>query len=141
MTQLPHAFKRIRLELARSKEFPDGSAYHGYELAPLDAASHIDAALWQQHRENCQVTRFWGDDEEMGYLLRKPGGPDLARWVFDYHETTRHEDEYGYRFGTHAFRFGDYVSIQDAAGESPHISSCFGGRRGLTARRPDSAAR
>jgi hypothetical protein len=32
-------------------------------------------------------------------------------------KTTQHEDESGYRFGTHTFRFGEYVSIQDAAGE------------------------
>ena len=118
MTQLPHAFKRIRLELARSKEFPNGSANHGYEfIAPLDVNGHIDAMLWQQHRENCRVSRFWGDGEEIGYLLHKPGGPEHARWVFDYRKATRHEDEYGYRFGTHIFRFGEYVSIQDEAGE------------------------
>jgi hypothetical protein len=37
---LPHILKRIRLELARSKEFPMGSANHGYEfVAPLDDAA------------------------------------------------------------------------------------------------------
>jgi hypothetical protein len=118
VTQLPHAFKRIRLELARSKEFPNGSANHGYEfIAPLDATGHIDAALWQKYRDNCRVSRFWGDGEEIGYLSHKPGGPEHARWIFDYHQTTRHEDERGYRFGTHVFRFGEYVSIQDEAGE------------------------
>ena len=118
MAQLPHAFKRIRLELARSKEFPDGSANHGYELvAPLDADAHIDAALWHKYRENCRVSRFWGDGEEIGYLLHKPGGPEHARWVFDYHGRTHREDEYGHRFGAHIFRSGEYVSIQDAAGE------------------------
>jgi hypothetical protein len=30
MTQLPHALKRIRLNLARSKGFPSGSDRHGY---------------------------------------------------------------------------------------------------------------
>ncbi len=56
MTQLPHAFKRLRLELARSKEFPNGSANHGYEfIAPLDADAHIDPVLWQKYRENCRV--------------------------------------------------------------------------------------
>jgi len=29
MTQLPHVLKRIRLNLARSKEFPSGSDSHG----------------------------------------------------------------------------------------------------------------
>lgn len=37
------ALQRIRLHLARSKAFPDGSARHGYEfVAPLDARGHID---------------------------------------------------------------------------------------------------
>jgi len=46
MTQLPHVLKRIRLNLARSKEFPNGSARHGYEfVAPLDDTGHIDAKL------------------------------------------------------------------------------------------------
>jgi hypothetical protein len=62
VTQLPHAFKRIRLELARSKEFPNGSANHGYEfIAPLDATGHIDATLWQKHREKSVLGRRRGD--------------------------------------------------------------------------------
>ena len=48
---LPHALKRIRLHLARSKEFPAGSADHGYEfVAPLDSNGHIDPQLWQKDR-------------------------------------------------------------------------------------------
>ena len=46
--KLPHTFKRIRLHLARSKEFPSGSSRHGYEfVVPLDANGHIDATLWK----------------------------------------------------------------------------------------------
>ena len=46
--------KRIRLLLARSKEFPRGSGKHGYEfVTPLDAQGHIDARLWQQLRDHC----------------------------------------------------------------------------------------
>jgi hypothetical protein len=39
---LPHTLKRIRLNLARSKEFPSGSRRYGYELvAPLDEFGHV----------------------------------------------------------------------------------------------------
>jgi hypothetical protein len=118
MTQLPHVLKRIRLELARSKEFPNSSAKHGYEfVAPLDAKGHIDPALWRQYREHCGVRRFWGDDEEVGHLLHKPGGPEHAQWVFDYAGKAEYDDESGYRFGAHSFRAGDYVSIRDEGGE------------------------
>ena len=117
-TQLPHAFKRIRLEIARSKEFPSGSSRHGYEfVAPLDGNGHIDPSLWRQHRDNCRVRRFWGGEEEIGHLLHKPGGPEHAQWVFDYDDAAEYDDELGYRFGAHAFAPGEYVSIRDDAGE------------------------
>ena len=114
MTQLPHTLKRIRLNLARSKEFPEGSARHGYEfVAPLDATGHIDPELWRKHRDHCRVRRFWGAEEEVGRLVHKPGGSEHARWVFDYDETAEDDDEAGYRFASHAFRPGEYVSIRD----------------------------
>jgi hypothetical protein len=116
---LPHAFKRIRLNLARSKEFPEGSTRHGYELvAPLDDRGHIDPHLWQQHRDNCRVRRFWnGEDDRIGRLVHKPGGEEHARWIFDYDVKRRDDDELGYRLGAHAFMPGEYVSISDAGGE------------------------
>jgi hypothetical protein len=116
---LPHVLKRIRLNLARSKEFPAGSAAHGYEfVAPLDGKGHIDVKLWQQHREHCGVRRFWqGEDDQVGRLVHKPGGPEHARWVFDYEAGSTEDDEAGYRFGSHAFSPGEYVSIRDEEGE------------------------
>jgi hypothetical protein len=116
---LPHLLKRIRLELARSKEFPMGSATRGYEfVAPLDRAGHIDPQLWQKYREHCGVRRFWdGDDEQVGQLVHKPGGAEHARWVFDYDTSTTEDDEAGYRFGAHAFSPGEYVSIRGDEGE------------------------
>ncbi|MDP2410776.1 MAG: hypothetical protein Q8M26_10885 [Pseudolabrys sp.] len=119
MTALPHNFKRIRLSLARSKEFPQGSERHGYEfVAPLDAKGHIDADLWRKHRDNCRVRRFWaGEDDQIGFVVHKPGGVEQARWVFDYDKTAEDDDESGYRFGSHAFEPGEYVSIRDDDGE------------------------
>ena len=116
---LPHLLKRVRLELARSKEFPMGSATRGYEfVAPLDGSGHIDPQLWQKYREHCGVRRFWdGDDEQVGRLVHKPGGAEHARWVFDYDTSTTEDDEAGYRFGAHAFSPGEYVSIRGDEGE------------------------
>ena len=119
MTQLPHVLKRIRLSLARSKEFPTGSGRHGYEfVAPLDASGHINADLWHKYRDHCRVRRFWeGEGDEIGRLVHKPGGPEHARWVFDYDETAEDDDEAGYRFAAHAFVPGEYVSIRDEDGD------------------------
>jgi hypothetical protein len=116
---LPHAFKRIRLHLARSKEFPEGSTRHGYEfVAPLDADDHIDPHLWQKYRDHCRVRRFWeGEDDQFGKLMYRPGGRQHGRWYFDYDVARSDDDEPGYRFGSHAFRVGEYVTITDAHGE------------------------
>jgi hypothetical protein len=118
---LPHELKRIRLNLARSKEFPSGSERHGYEfVAPLDARSHIDPQLWHKYRERCGVRRFWGNDDEIGHLVHKPGGVEHARWVFQYHPVADGDDEAGYRFGSHAFTPGEYVSIRDHDNAETH---------------------
>lgn len=119
MTKLPHSFKRIRLNLARSKEFPQGSQQDGYEfVAPLDKDGHIDVDLWRQEREHCRVRRFAaGAPDEVGFVVHKPGGPEHARWIFDYDQTAETDDESGYRFGAHVFQPGEYVSIRDEDGE------------------------
>lgn len=109
------ALRKIRLNLARTKEFPQGSARHGYEFtAPLDETGHIDATLWKKERDHCRVRRFWGDEvEEIGHLIHRPGGS----WAFHYDIDGDDDDEAGYRFGAHAFNPGEYVSIKDEDGD------------------------
>jgi hypothetical protein len=114
-----HALKHIRLELARSKEFPSGSAHHGYDLiAPLNELGHIDPELWRKHKKECRVRRFWDDEEEaIGSMVHKPGGQEHARWMFDYGTGNDDDEEAGYRFGAHKFSTGEYVSIRGHDGE------------------------
>ena len=106
------ALSKIRLEMARSPEFPEGSALHGYEfVAPLDKTGHIDTDAWHAHRAQCRVKRFWKDEvDEIGHLVRKPGGS----WAFHYDiHGGINDDEAGYRFGDHPFIAGEYVSIRE----------------------------
>jgi len=111
--------RRVRLNLARSKEFPEGSREHGYDfVAPLTDDGHLDTALWKQSRERCAVRRFWkGEADEHGLLVHRAGGPDGATWTFDYDPNADDDDEAGFRFGDHAFQIGEYVSIRDEDGE------------------------
>ena len=102
---------RIRLELARDRDFPEGSRHRGYEfVAPVDMAGHIDPEAWKENRQRCRVHRFWGGKEEVGHVIRKPGGA----WAFHYDVLgDADDDETGYRFGDHTFRLGDYVTIKE----------------------------
>ena len=102
----------IRMELVRDPDFPQGSRRHGYEfVAPLDMDDHIAVKEWEKNKELCHVKRFWGDAEvEVGHLIRKPGG----NWAFHYDlHGAPDDDETGYRFASHTFRIGDYVSINE----------------------------
>ncbi|MCB1450124.1 MAG: hypothetical protein KDJ67_08385 [Nitratireductor sp.] len=104
------SLKRIRLELARDHDYPQGSHQCGYEFtAPLDGEGHMDPGSWKQHRADCAVTRFWeGSKPELGHLVRKPGG----KWAFHYDIFgDEDDDETGYRFSSERFVVGEYVSI------------------------------
>ena len=104
--------KKVRLELARDREYPEGSSRRGYEfVGPLDADDRLDPVAWKKYRERCRVRRFWEDEpDEIGHLVRKPGG----NWAFHYDiHGDPGDDESGYRFGNHKFAIGEYVSIRE----------------------------
>ncbi|MEZ5776178.1 MAG: hypothetical protein R3D33_16165 [Hyphomicrobiaceae bacterium] len=104
--------KKIRLELARDHDHPEGSRLHGYEfVAPIGNDDRISVEGWREGRAKCRVRRFWrGQDDEIGHLIRRPGGS----WAFHYDLLgDEDDDETGYRFQNHTFRIGDYVSIKE----------------------------
>lgn len=111
--------KRIRLELARDHDYPNGSSQHGYEFAaPLDDAGHLDAVEWRKARERCRVKRFWGKQPiEVGHLVHRRGGS----WAFDYDPNRKEDDEPGFKFDAHRFIPGEYVSIT----EHDHVQRTF----------------
>lgn len=104
----------IRIERARERGLPEGSAADGYEFtAPLNAEGRIDAAAWQHQRDDCLVRRFRRNAlDRGGWLRRKPGGA----WFFDYDRTDDADDETGFRFGEEAFVVGEYVSLREEDG-------------------------
>ena len=105
------SLRSIRLELARDPDYPDGSAGRGYVfVAPLEADGHIDAASWPALRQYCTVRRFWlGEAEQQGHLVKTRRG-----WLFHYDiHGDPEEDEPGFRFDTHVFKPGEYVSIRE----------------------------
>lgn len=108
--------KEIRLELARNKNFPNGSASHGYDLiAPLDAQNHLDHMAWRSHHEQCRVVRFWGREaHKVGHLVHDEQG---GNWAFHYDVKGKETaDDLGFKFHAEPFVQGEYVSILEAGG-------------------------
>ena len=116
------ALKRIRLDLARDPDFPDGSAARGYDfIAPLDEAGHLDAEEWRRNRDRCRVKRFWAHEpDEIGRLVHRRNV-----WAFDYNPKSDTDDEPGFKFDKHRFVPGEYVSIteHDGVRRTFHIRS------------------
>ena len=102
---------KIRLELARGKEFPEGSNARGYEFtAPLDTEGYLDPDEWKEQRKACRVHRFWqGEEDEYGYLVRYRG----HHWAFHYDGMDEEDDEPIFRFDRHCFVPGEYISVKE----------------------------
>ena len=93
--------KKIRFELARTKEFPEGNARCGYELmAPLDPTGHIDPDGWAKAKDKCTVRRFWERAADEHGKLRKSG---QSHWYFDYGPGTE-DDEPVFKLDRHVFK-------------------------------------
>jgi hypothetical protein len=106
------SLKRIRLELARNSDFPDGSRRHGYEFfAPLLPDGHLDAGAWRSAglRKKCAVRRFWdGEEDQVGELVHVNG----RKWAFSYAPGDA-DDEVFAQLDRHTIREGEYLTIRE----------------------------
>lgn len=107
------SLKKIRLELARTKEAPNGDPNCGYEIiAPLDETGKFDEQIWRKHRDDCMVRRFWQNaNDEHGLLIHTRG----KKWVFSY-APGEDDDEPIFKLDRHRFKEGDYVSVTEHDG-------------------------
>jgi hypothetical protein len=104
---------RVRLELARSPEFPEGSNARGYDFtAPLTKDGRLDADEWKKNAGACTVRRFWeGEAEEHGVLAHRRGA-----WCFDYDPKKAEDDEPIFKLDRHTIRQDEYLSITEHDG-------------------------
>lgn len=102
----------VRLELARTPEFPEGSASRAYMLrVPLDTAGLIDEEALAQRPSMATVRRFWPNEaDQTGYLLCNDRG-----WLFSY-AVGDEDDEKVYHLEAHPLRVGEYVTITEHDG-------------------------
>ncbi|HUO92071.1 MAG TPA: hypothetical protein VMU22_04075 [Rhizomicrobium sp.] len=108
------SLNRIRLELARMSGFPAGSPWHGYEfVAPLTADGRVDHTAWNELKEMCHVTRFWGDEpDEHGRFVHAASG-----WCFKYSQGSEIKRESLFKLDRHRFTPGGYVTVTEPDGE------------------------
>jgi hypothetical protein len=104
----------VRLELARTPEFPGGSASRAYILrVPLDTAGLIDEAALARRPAMATVRRFWPNEpDQTGYLVRKGQG-----WAFSY-AVGDEDDEKLFHLEAHPMRVDNYVTITEPDGET-----------------------
>ncbi len=105
-------WKSIRLELARTREFPEGSASRAYLLhLPLDEEGLIDERTLGRSPARATVHRFWPNERDMaGYVIRTPRG-----WALSY-EPGEEDDETVFHLETHPIRLGEYVTLTEPDG-------------------------
>ncbi len=102
----------IRLELARTREFPNGSSAHAFLVhLPLDDAGHIDAKALETSPAKAAVRRAWAGQREMsGYVI-----PTATGWAFSY-RPGEEDDELIYHLENHAIGVGQYVTLTEPDG-------------------------
>ena len=105
-------WKSIRLELARTPDFPEGSASRAYLLhLPLGEDGLIDETSFREAPASATVRRFWPSEPDMaGYVIRTPGG-----WAFSY-EPGEEDDECIFHLETHPIRPGEYITLTEPDG-------------------------
>lgn len=106
-------WKSIRLELARTRDFPEGSASRAYLLhLPLDEESRIDETALLANPSKAIVRRSWPAERDIsGYVIRVPGG-----WAFSY-EPGDADDEIVFHLETHPIRLGEYITLTEPDGQ------------------------
>jgi len=105
-------WKLVRLELARTPEYPAGSASRAYMLRlPLRDDGLIDEAAIAASPGMASVRRFWPNEpDQQGYLIRKGKG-----WAFSY-ALGEDDDEGVYHLESHPIGLGEYITLTEPDG-------------------------
>jgi hypothetical protein len=108
-------WKTIRLELARTEEYPQGSPRHVYILhLPLLPDDLIDEPALRQQPDRATAHRYWENERtRSGYVIKTP-----RSWVLSY-ERGEDDDEVLFHLETHPLRPGEYLTIIDS--EEEHL--------------------
>lgn len=106
-------WKAIRLELARTPDFPEGSPGRAYLLRlPLGEDGIISEPAIRSDPGQATVRRFWPSQPDMsGHVIRTPAG-----WAFSY-RIGEEDDETLFHLETHPLCPGEYVTLTEPDGQ------------------------
>ncbi|MBX2880586.1 MAG: hypothetical protein KTR32_11665 [Granulosicoccus sp.] len=113
---------KIRLELGKNCDFPEGDSQCGYEFeAPLTAAGKLDAVAWLRDPDGFPVERFWRNEPSLFGRLKLTL---FGTWRFHYSDLCI-PDDVAFQFNRKSFLHDEYVSVRDHADEMQvfHIAS------------------
>ncbi len=106
-------WKAIRLELARTREFPQGSASRSYLLRlPLKEDGLIDEPSISASPAHATVRRFWPNEPDLiGTIVPTPKG-----WAFAYEPEEDDSAEAVFHLDTHRIRLGEHITLTEPDG-------------------------
>ncbi len=102
----------VKLELARTDEFPSGSPSRSYLIRlPLSDDGFIDDKLRKADPQRATVRRFWPNEpDQSGYILKVKNG-----WAFSY-AVGEEDDENLFHLENHPIRAGEYLTLTEPNG-------------------------
>jgi hypothetical protein len=105
-------WKKIRLELARTSEFPEGSPSRAYFLRlPVKDDGLIDEAALRATPERATARRFWPNERDLsGYVV-----PTRQGWAISY-ALGEDDDEKVFHLETHPLQVGNYLTLTEPDG-------------------------
>ena len=106
-------WKNIRLDLARTAEFPEGSDAHSYLVRlPIDDNGMLEVSRLRRAEERPSVHRTWPDEHDKSGVLIARG----RDWVISY-QVGDADDEAIFHLENHPIRLGQYLTITETDGE------------------------
>ena len=121
------AWSVVRLSMARTPAFPEGSSEHAYELVlPLLADGLIDRDAFDAMPARASVMSIWpGEGVRRGAILRQRKG-----WAFSYRPGDA-DDEDIFHLEDHPLAAGSYLTLTEPDGERiPYRVVAIGRLRG-----------
>lgn len=105
-------WKTVRLELARTADFPKGSASRAYILrVPLNDEGLIDAELIARTPSHATASRFWSSEPELFGRIERSDG----QWVM---RCRGQHDDTVFRMPALALRLNNEITIEEPDGSS-----------------------